>query len=82
VHDAVFEHVGGATFSGWGRPEVIESRYRGLLRYFDKHHPRWERFVLRAVAGGLVGARALAWRPFDRERAAAYRRVARLSLCR
>ncbi len=79
VHDAVFEHVRGATFSAWSRGSVIVTRYRSLLRYFDKHRPRWERRVLGGVVGFLAVVRAVGWSPLDRGRAAAYRTVARLS---
>jgi len=80
VHDAVFEHVGGATFETWHRAEVIASRYPSLFRYFDKHHPCSERVALRVVAGALAAMRAAAWAPFDGRRAAAYLEVMRLAL--
>ena len=80
VHDAIFEHVGGATFTRWERPEVIESRYRGLLRYFGKHHSRSEQAALGLTVFLLGALRGLAWLPFDRARATAYRRAARMGL--
>jgi N-acetylglucosaminyl-diphospho-decaprenol L-rhamnosyltransferase len=82
VHDAVFEHVRGATFSAWDRASIIVTRYRSLLRYFEKNRPRWELRILRVVVGSLAAVRALGWLPFDRRRAAAYRSVARLSVGR
>jgi N-acetylglucosaminyl-diphospho-decaprenol L-rhamnosyltransferase len=71
VHDATFEHVGGATFSQWDRPEQILSWYPGLFRYFSRHRPRWEQVALRAVAAALGVVRAAVNLPRDRARARA-----------
>lgn len=79
VHDAVFEHVGGATFAKWGRPEQILSWYPSLFRYFDRHRPRFERLALRAIAGALALVRAVAYVGLDRAKARACLRVARLA---
>jgi N-acetylglucosaminyl-diphospho-decaprenol L-rhamnosyltransferase len=75
VHDARFEHVGGASFARWPRAQVIVTRHASLLRYFAKHHPRWERAVLRGVVGALALLRAAAWLARDRARARAYAAV-------
>lgn len=72
VHDARFEHVGGASFARWPRPRAIVTRHASLLRYFAKHHPRREQRALRFVVALLALARALAWLPLDRARARAY----------
>ena len=80
VHDAIFEHLGGTTFSQWSRPEVIVARYQGLLRYFHKHHPRREVLALRVVIAALAALRALPLALVDRPRARAYAQVLRLAL--
>jgi N-acetylglucosaminyl-diphospho-decaprenol L-rhamnosyltransferase len=72
VHDAVFEHLGGLTFAQWSRADVIETRYRSLLRYFGKHHSRTELAILRGIVALLAIVRALPLAPFDRKRARAY----------
>jgi GT2 family glycosyltransferase len=82
VHDAVFEHVGGATFAQWGRPDQILSWYPSLFRYFGRHRPLRERIALRAAAAVLCALRAAAYAPFDRARAGACLRVVRLALRR
>ncbi|MBS1868979.1 MAG: glycosyltransferase family 2 protein [Actinobacteria bacterium] len=82
VHDARFEHVGGASFARWPRPQAIATRHRSLLRYFDKHHPRRERIALRAVVAALALLRAACWLPLDRARARAYASVVRTALSR
>jgi N-acetylglucosaminyl-diphospho-decaprenol L-rhamnosyltransferase len=79
VHDAPFEHEGGATFAGWSSPQRVTSWYSGVLRYFAKHRPRWEQFVLRALCAMLAALRAAAWLPRDRERSRALWGVARLA---
>jgi GT2 family glycosyltransferase len=79
-HDASFEHVGGASFAHWARPRMIGARYHGLLRYFNKHHSRREVIALRAVVALLSVLRALVLWPLARERARAYRGVARLAV--
>jgi GT2 family glycosyltransferase len=80
VHDAPFEHVGGATFASWASPQRVRSWYTGVFRYFAKHRPRWEQLLIRGLAGLLAALRAAAWAPRDRERAAALWDVARRSL--
>ncbi|SRR6266545_1494605 len=80
VHDAVFDHVGGATFGQWPRAEIVVARYSGLLRYFGKHHPRHEVLVLRSVTATLAAVRALLLMAFDARRARAYAAVFRRSL--
>jgi GT2 family glycosyltransferase len=80
VHDAVFEHSGGATFRSWSRAEVIVSRYQGLLRYFRKYHSAREVVVLRTVIATLALFRALPLAFVDRPRARAYAQVFRLTL--
>ena len=79
VHDAVFEHVGAATFRQWSRPDVIVARYGGLLTYFRKHHRR-QLLVLRLVIGALSMLRVVPLALIDRRRALAYVTVLRLAL--
>ncbi len=79
VHDAPFEHVGSATFAGWGSPQRVRSWYGGVFRYFAKHRPRHEQLAIRGVAGLLATARALVWLPRDRDQARALLDVARLA---
>ena len=71
VHEATFEHVGGATFAQWDRPEAILSWYPGLFRYFARHRPRREQLALRALAAVLGVVRAVVNLPRHRERARA-----------
>jgi N-acetylglucosaminyl-diphospho-decaprenol L-rhamnosyltransferase len=80
VHDATFEHVGGATFAQWDRPEQILSWYPGLFRYFARHRPRWEGFALRALGAALSSVRGVVNWPRDRERARACLTVARIAV--
>lgn len=79
VHDAPFEHEGGATFASWGSPQRVVSWYSGIFRYFAKHRPRQEQLGIRALAGMLAALRAAAWLPRDRERSRALWRVARMA---
>jgi N-acetylglucosaminyl-diphospho-decaprenol L-rhamnosyltransferase len=80
VHDAPFEHLGGATFAAWDHAARARSWYPGIFRYFDKHRPGAERVAIRALAVVVSSLRALAWLPRDRERAAAYLAVVRAGL--
>jgi N-acetylglucosaminyl-diphospho-decaprenol L-rhamnosyltransferase len=80
VHDAVFEHLGAGTFRQWSRPELVEVRYRSLLRYFAKHHPGGETVALRALVALLAAGRAVVLWPVDRPLSQAYARVVSLSL--
>jgi N-acetylglucosaminyl-diphospho-decaprenol L-rhamnosyltransferase len=80
VHDATFEHVGGATFAQWDRPEQILSWYHGLFRYFARHRPRREEVAVRALAAVLSVVRGVVNWPRDRERAQACFRVAGIAV--
>lgn len=80
VHDAVFDHVGGASFAHWTRPEVVVARYDGLLRYFGKHRSQAEVRALRFVATVLASARVLFFVLIDPPRARAYVNVIRRML--
>ncbi|MGI8461300.1 MAG: glycosyltransferase family 2 protein [Solirubrobacterales bacterium] len=80
VHDATFEHVGGATFAQWNRPEAILSWYSGLFRYFARHRPWTEQRALRGLAALLGVVRGLVNLPRDRERARACFAVARMAV--
>lgn len=80
VHDATFEHVGGATFAQWERPEAMLSWYPGLFRYFSRHRPLAERVALRALAALLGVVRGVFNLALDRERARACFAVARIAL--
>ena len=79
VHDATLEHVGGATFAQWDRPDAILSWYPGLLRYFARHRPRREQLAIRALAALLGFVRGVVNWPRDREKARACFRVARMA---
>jgi GT2 family glycosyltransferase len=80
VHDAVFEHVGSATFAQWNRQEVVTTRYASLLRYFSKHRPRREVSALRLVIAVLAVVRAVPLAFTDRRRARAYATVVRIAV--
>jgi N-acetylglucosaminyl-diphospho-decaprenol L-rhamnosyltransferase len=80
VHDAVFDHVGGASFARWSRPDVVRARYRSLLRYFDKHHSPGQRAALRALVAALAALRLVALAPVAPARARAYLDVLRLAV--
>lgn len=80
VHAATFEHVGGATFAQWGRPELIDAWYPSLFRYFGRHRPLWERLVLRGLAALLATVRLVAYAFVDREKAKACWRLLRSAL--
>ena len=80
VHEALFDHLGGTTFRQWSRAEVIVARYRGLLRYFRKHHPGRDLLLLRLVIGALAALRVLPLALVDPARARAYAQVFRLAL--
>lgn len=80
VHDAPFEHVGGASFARWPRARVIVTRHASLLRYFAKHHPRREQAILRAVVAALALLRAGAWLALDPARARAYAAVVAMAV--
>lgn len=80
VHDAVFDHVGAATFRQWDRPEVVRARYHGLLRYFARHHRRGATLALRAVVALLAAVRAVVLAPLEKGRARAYADVLRFAL--
>jgi GT2 family glycosyltransferase len=80
VHDAVFDHVGGGTFSHWGRPEVVRARYASLLYFFAKHHSLRAQMGLRLVVGALAAARLLPLAVVKPARARAYRDVLRMAL--
>lgn len=80
VHDAVFDHVGAGTFSGWHRPQVVRARYSSLLYFFAKHHSPGAQLGLRLVVGTLAAARLLPLAVFTPERARAYRDVLRMAV--
>lgn len=80
VHDAVFEHVGGASFALWDRPEIVVTRFRGLLRYSTKHLGELETLVLRMLVAVVAGVRVPFLLVTDRPRARAYLDVIRLCL--
>jgi len=80
VHDAVFDHVGGGTFSNWHRPQVVRARYTSLLYFFAKHHSPRAQIGLRLVVGALAAARLLPLVVVTPERARAYRDVLRMAV--
>lgn len=71
-HEATFEHIGGASFAHWSRPQVVQARYHGLLTYFEKHHARSEVIALRVAIAVLAAARAAVLWPVAPARARAY----------
>ena len=80
VHDAVFDHVGGASFGRWSRPQVVRARYESLLRYFAKNHSRGAQIGLRTAVGALALVRLVPLAVVAPERARAYRDVLRMAL--
>jgi GT2 family glycosyltransferase len=80
VHDAVFDHVGGGTFSGWRRPQVVRARYSSLLYFFAKHHSLRDQIRLRIVVGALATARILPLAITAPARSGAYRDVLRMAV--
>lgn len=80
VHDAVFDHVGGGSFSQWHRPQVVRARYTSLLYFFAKHHSFRDQIGLRLVVGALAAARLLPLVVVTPERAGAYRDVLRMAV--
>jgi N-acetylglucosaminyl-diphospho-decaprenol L-rhamnosyltransferase len=82
VHDAVFEHFGGGTFAQWSRADIVPTRYRSLLRYFDKHHSHTEFLALRAAVVTLALGRVVVFSIFDRTRARAYVETLRIAIKR
>jgi GT2 family glycosyltransferase len=80
VHDAVFDHVGGGTFSRWHRPQVIRARYASLLYFFAKHRSFRDQIGLRLVVGALAAARLLPLAVVTPKRAGAYRDVLRMAV--
>ena len=46
VPTAMFEHVGRASTSSWGRHEQHKHLYHGTLRYAEQHLPRWQQVLL------------------------------------
>jgi GT2 family glycosyltransferase len=80
VHDAVFDHVGGGTFSHWRRPQVVRARYASLLYFFAKHHSLPAQIGLRVVVGALAAGRLLPLVIVAPARARAYRDVLRLAV--
>lgn len=80
VHDAVVDHVGGATFGQWTRPQVVRTRYRSLLRFFRKHHRPAAVLGLRATVGLLAAVRVVPLAVVAPERARAYLDVLRLAV--
>jgi GT2 family glycosyltransferase len=80
VHDAVFDHVGGATFGQWQRSQVVRTRYRSLLLFFQKHHSPAAVLGLRAAIGTLAALRAVPLAIVAPGRARAYLDVLRLAV--
>jgi GT2 family glycosyltransferase len=66
VGGAVFEHLGGGTFAGWGRERGLRSRLHGIVRYAAVHLPRREQVVLGGALALSGAARALAFRVLGR----------------
>jgi GT2 family glycosyltransferase len=80
VHDAVFDHVGGGSFSRWHRPQVVRARYTSLFYFFAKHHSLRDQIALRLVVAGLAAVRLLPLVVVMPERARAYRDVLRMAV--
>ena len=77
VPAAAFPHVGGASFSRWGRVAQVRSRHHGMLHYAAAHLGRGERLLL----GLLTVAVSLGWiarlRGREPEEADAWRAIMR-----
>jgi len=69
VHDAPFEHFGGATFATWSKEEMARSWYAGIFRYFATHRPLAEVIGIRALAFSLALIRTVVWLPRETKRA-------------
>ena len=82
VHDAVFDHVGGASFGRWSRPQVVRARYASLLRFFAKHHSRSDQIGLRITVGTLAFVRLVPLAVVAPARAKAYLDVLRMAVRR
>jgi GT2 family glycosyltransferase len=77
VPGAVFEHVGGASFAGWGRAQSVRSLTHGIVHYADVHFDRRRRLGLAALLAVLSAPRALIFRSRDPELAAVHRAILR-----
>ncbi|HEY5198080.1 MAG TPA: glycosyltransferase family 2 protein [Solirubrobacteraceae bacterium] len=75
VPAAVFEHVGGASFSRWNRADGVRSLVHGMIRYAEVAFDRRRRVEFAVLLVALSGPRALIYAPFDRELAAAHRAI-------
>ena len=75
VPGAVFEHVGGASFAGWGRAQSVRSLTHGIVHYADLHFSRGQRLGLAALLVGLSAPRAVVFRAHDPELAAVHRAI-------
>ena len=80
VHDAPFEHVGGATFAKWSDAQRAASWYPGIFRYFGKHRPVHERVAIRALAATLAVLRGIAWLPRDPAKARVFYDIFKLAI--
>jgi GT2 family glycosyltransferase len=76
VPGAVFRHLGGGTFSSWGKSERIRSVHHGILHYADAHLPRLQRAALGAAVVMISLPRIALFHRSRPEEARAWRAVA------
>jgi GT2 family glycosyltransferase len=77
VPRAVFEHLGGASFSRWDRVQQIRSLHHGMLHYADAQFAPWEKRAMGLVAFAVSIPRIVAFSLWKPREAAAWRAVAR-----
>lgn len=75
VPQAVFRHLGGGTFSRWGKSERIRSIHHGILHYGAAHFGRARRAALGCLAVAVSTPRILLFARSRPEEARAWRAV-------
>ncbi|HEX3872628.1 MAG TPA: glycosyltransferase [Solirubrobacteraceae bacterium] len=78
--DAVFEHVGGASFARWGRAEGVRSLVHGIVHYAETAFDHRRRVALAVVVFALSAPRAILYAPLHRDLADAHRAIARAAV--
>ncbi len=73
---AVFRHLGGGTFSRWGKAQRIRSIHHGIVQYADAHMPRAQRAVLGLALLAVSTPRIVLFGRSRPEEASAWRAVA------
>jgi N-acetylglucosaminyl-diphospho-decaprenol L-rhamnosyltransferase len=77
VPRAVFEHLGGASFSRWDRVAQIRSLHHGMLHYADAQFTPGEKRAMGLIAFAVSIPRIVAFALWKPREAAAWRAVAR-----